>query len=145
MAPIRSVAVVFGLALLFGGIAAAGSGRPVAGRGVSGDPTTDHLAQILGRKTIILATDPAYPPFSFRVKGADRLAKTRCAANQFTGNQIAGYDADTSKLVARALGVEPCFLAPTWTEMVGGHWGDRWDLAIASISYFGHARFSRKS
>ncbi|HEY0416417.1 MAG TPA: transporter substrate-binding domain-containing protein [Gaiellaceae bacterium] len=46
---------------------------------------------------------------------------------------MAGYDADTSKLVAKALGVEPCFVTPTWSEMISGHWNDQWDLAIASI------------
>jgi ABC-type amino acid transport substrate-binding protein len=76
---------------------------------------------------------PPIGHFSYQVTGSKRLANTRCAENQFTGNQIAGYDADTSKLVARALGVEPCFVAPTWVSMVSGHWGDRWDIAIASI------------
>ena len=62
-----------------------------------------------------------------------RLAHTKCAANQLTGNQMAGYDADTSKLVAQGLGVEPCFVTPTWSEQISGHWGDRWDIAFASM------------
>ncbi len=49
-----------------------------------------------------------------------------------TANQIAGYDADVGKLVAKALGVEPCFVVPTWTEITGGNWGDRWDIAYGS-------------
>jgi polar amino acid transport system substrate-binding protein len=100
---------------------------------VAADPSTDKLAEVLARGSLILATDPAYPPQSYLVKGARRLATTRCAANQLTGNQLAGYDADTSKLVARALGVEPCFVTPTWSELISGHWGDRWDAAFASI------------
>ena len=105
----------------------AGAARPTA------DPATDKLAQVLARGTLILSTDPAYPPQSYRVKGAKRLADTKCAANQLTGNQMAGYDADTSKLVAQGLGVEPCFVTPTWSEQISGHWGDRWDIAFASI------------
>ena len=62
-----------------------------------------------------------------------RLAHTKCAANQLTGNQMAGYDVDTSKLVAQGLGVEPCFVTPTWSEQISGHWGDRWDIAFASM------------
>ena len=49
-----------------------------------------------------------------------------------TAPEIKGYDADTGKAVARRLGVEPCFVAPSWTEVTGGNWGDRWDLAYGS-------------
>lgn len=98
----------------------------------AGNAATDHLAAILARGTLVLSTDPGYPPQSFAVKSARRLANTKCAENQMTGNQIAGYDADTGKLVAQALGVEPCFVVPTWTEITGGNWGDRWDIAYGS-------------
>ena len=97
-----------------------------------GDPNTDKLAQVLARGTLILSTDPAYPPQSYAVKGATRLSDTKCAPNQMTANQIAGYDADIGKLVAKALGVEPCFVAPTWTEVTGGNWNDRWDVSWGS-------------
>jgi len=103
------------------------------------DPATDKLAQVKARGTLILFTDPAYPPQSFKVKGARRLAGTKCAANQLTAAEMAGYDADTGKLVARGLGVEPCFVTPSWTEVTGGNWGDRWDLAYGS----GAIEFSR--
>ena len=101
--------------------------------GSDGDPSSDKLAQVQARGTLIMSTDPAYPPQSYRVKGAKRLAQTKCAANQLTANQMAGYDADTSKLVAQGIGVEACFVAPTWSEMISGHWGDRWDMAIVSM------------
>jgi len=112
------------------GMATSRPARATAGRG---DPSTDKLAQILARGTLILSTDPAYAPQSYRVKGVARLAKTKCAANQLTGNQMAGYDVDTSKLVAQALGVEPCFVTPTWSEQISGHWGDRWDIGFVSM------------
>ncbi len=64
------------------------------------------------------------------VKGAKRLANTKCSVNQLTANQVTGYDVDTGKLVAKGLGVEPCFVTPTWTEITGGQWGDRWDLVL---------------
>jgi polar amino acid transport system substrate-binding protein len=98
----------------------------------AGDPSTDKLAQILARGTLILSTDPAYPPQSFTVKTAKRLGKTKCAANQLTANQMGGYDADTGKLVAQRLGVEPCFLDPTWSEIISGHWNERWDISFGS-------------
>ena len=53
-------------------------------------------------------------------------------ANQLTTPQVAGYDADTGELVAKALGVEPCFVTPSWTEITAGKWSDRWDIAFGS-------------
>ena len=29
--------------------------------------------------------------------------------------------------------VEACFVTPTWSEQISGHWNDRWDLTIASV------------
>jgi ABC-type amino acid transport substrate-binding protein len=133
-------------AVLFGFVLAVGSGcgddegntgadRAAAGGSKtqsSGDPSTDKLAQVRARGTLVLFTDPEYPPQSFKVKGAKRPADTKCAANELTAPQMAGYDADTGKLVAKSLGVEPCFVTPSWTEVTGGNWGDRWDLAYGS-------------
>jgi polar amino acid transport system substrate-binding protein len=98
----------------------------------AGDPVTDKLAQVLARGKLILYTDPEYPPQSFTVEGAERPADTKCAANEITGPEITGYDAETGKLVAKALGVEPCFVTPSWTEVTAGNWGDHWDLAYGS-------------
>ncbi len=122
-----TVAVVVAAAL-----ASSGSGRPSGLAASAGGPSTDKLAQVLARGTLNLSTDPAYYPQSYSVKGAKRLAHTKCAANEMTANQIAGYDADTGKLVAQRLGVEPCFVAPTWSEIVSGHWNDRWDISYGS-------------
>ncbi|HET6507505.1 MAG TPA: transporter substrate-binding domain-containing protein [Baekduia sp.] len=96
------------------------------------NPATDKLAQIAARGTLVLSTDPLYPPQSFAVKGSKRAASTKCAENQLTASQISGYDADTGKLVARRLGVEPCFVVPTWTQITAGNWADRWDIAYGS-------------
>src|SRR3954447_23959557 len=64
----------------------------------SGDASTDKLAQVLGRGTLILFTDPKYPPQSFAVEHAKRPASMKCAANELTAAEIAGYDADSGKL-----------------------------------------------
>jgi polar amino acid transport system substrate-binding protein len=97
-----------------------------------GDPATDKLAQVLARGTLVLSTDLKYPPQSFAVKRAQRPANSACAANQLTAPEVSGYDADTAKLVAKALGVEPCFVTPSWTEITAGNWSDRWDIAYGS-------------
>jgi polar amino acid transport system substrate-binding protein len=146
MWPTRVLLVVLACAIVLvagcgGGTEAepAGAAEPPAGDPAAddaatapGDPTSDKLAQVLARGTLILFTDPAYPPQSFAVEGAERPADTRCAANQLTAPEVSGYDAETGKLVAEELGVEACFVTPTWTEVTAGNWGDRWDLAFGS-------------
>ncbi|HEU0303920.1 MAG TPA: transporter substrate-binding domain-containing protein [Gaiellaceae bacterium] len=128
----RLAAAAAALVLLAAGCGSddADTGSPAAARGA--DPATDKLAQVKARGTLILFTDPAYPPQSVKVEGAERPASTKCAANEFTAAEMAGYDADTGQLVAKALGVEPCFVTPSWTEVTAGNWGDRWDLAYGS-------------
>jgi len=106
---------------------AAGTSAP------SADPAKDLLAHIRARGTLVLPTDPAYPPSSFAVKGAARSAGTRCEANQMTRAEMDGYDVAVGNLIADAIGVEPCYVVPTWAEMLAGHWGGRWDIAFASI------------
>jgi ABC-type amino acid transport substrate-binding protein len=98
----------------------------------AGDPNTDKLAHILDRGTLIVSLDPAYPPQSFLVEGAERAAPTRCSSEQLTAPEVDGYDSETAKLVAAELGVEPCWITPTWVEITGGNWGDRWDISWGS-------------
>ena len=136
---IRSVVVTVALATSLA--ACSGGGSPsvspsVGGAGTpttaAGNPSTDKLAQVLDRGTLVLSTDVAYPPQSFSVEGASRSSTTKCLPNQLTSPELAGYDVDVGKAVAAALGVEPCFVTPSWTEVTGGNWGDRWDVAWGS-------------
>jgi polar amino acid transport system substrate-binding protein len=127
------VATLLGIGLVAAGCSSGAKGATSAtASGGAGDPTKDLLAEIQARGTIVLSTDPLYPPQSFAVKGATRLADTKCAPNQMTAPEISGYDAETGVAVAKALGVEPCFVAPTWTEITAGNWGGRWDIAYGS-------------
>jgi polar amino acid transport system substrate-binding protein len=96
------------------------------------DPAKDKLAQVLARGTLVLSTDPDYAPQSFAVKGATRATSTKCAPNQMTAPEISGYDAETGKLVAAAMGVEPCFVTPPFDQIIAGNWGDHWDVAWGS-------------
>jgi polar amino acid transport system substrate-binding protein len=115
--------------LVIATVACSGSG---SGSSPSADPTKDKLAQVLFRGTLVLSTDPDYAPQSFAVKGATRAATTKCAPNQLTAPEISGYDAETGKLVAAAMGVEPCFVTPPFDQIIAGGWGDRWDVAWGS-------------
>lgn len=130
---IRTISVMAALVMIAAACSSSEETTSAAATSPAGDPNTDKLAQVQARGTLILPTDPAYPPGSFVVKGAERASETLCSENQLTGPEVDGYDVAVSKLVAEALGVEPCFVTPTWTEMIAGNWGDRWDLAFTSI------------
>jgi hypothetical protein len=94
------------------------SGR--TGPGSAADPD-DKLAIVTRRGTLLLPTDIAYPPASFAVKSAARRRDTECAENDLTGPEVDGYDVAVSKAVAAALGLEPCFVTPTFTEQLVGN------------------------
>lgn len=131
----RSAAALFAVVLVL--TVSCSSTEPAGTTGATSsgaDPNADKLAQVLARGTLVLSTDPLYPPQSYAVEGASRPADTRCDAEQLTGDEITGYDAETGKLVAEELGVEPCFVVPNWTEITSGNWGDRWDISFGSGS-----------
>ena len=134
------VAIVLGAMLLVLTAAACGGGddateEEAAGEATaSGDPSKDKLAQILARGTLIEYFEPDYAPQSMNVVDAKRPADTKCAANQLTAAEVTGYDNEITKLLAKKLGVEPCFVSPQWTEVTAGNWGDRWDIAYGSGS-----------
>jgi polar amino acid transport system substrate-binding protein len=98
----------------------------------AGDATTDKLAQVLARGTLLLSVDTEYPPQSYVVEGASRAADTKCALNQLTGPEVDGFDVAIGKAAASALGVEPCFVAVQWNTVIAGSWADRWDVAWGS-------------
>jgi polar amino acid transport system substrate-binding protein len=100
----------------------------------AGDPNTDKLAQIQARGTLVGYFEPDFYPQSFAVEDAERPADTGCADDQLTADEVTGYDVETTVLVADALGVEACFITPTWTEVTAGNWGDRLDIVYGSGS-----------
>jgi polar amino acid transport system substrate-binding protein len=135
----RLVTGVVFVVVMAGALSACGGGGSTeasldgsASAGATGNPATDKLAHVLQRGTLVLSTDPAYPPQSMRVEDAERAADTACQDSQLTGPEVTGYDAETGKAVAASLGLEPCFVTPDWAEIVSGTWGDRWDVAWGS-------------
>lgn len=95
----------------------------------------DLLAKIEKRGTLVIATDPGYPPQSELIPGATRSAKTKCAPTEHTAKEFRGFDVDTAVEIARRLGVEPCFVTPQWTQLTAGGWGDRWDISVGSMTF----------
>ena len=120
--------------VLAAGVLVACGGSDGSDGGASADPSKDKLAQILARGTLVEYFEPDYPPQSMNVEGATRPADTKCDDNQLTAAEVTGYDNEITKLLAKELGVEACFVSPTWTEVTGGNWGDRWDIAYGSGS-----------
>ncbi len=94
----------------------------------------DKLAEILTRGKLVIATDAAYPPNSELIPGASRTANTKCARNEYTADEFTGYNIAVAVKIARGLGVEPCFVTPTRTEIISGGWADRWDIHIGSLA-----------
>jgi len=94
----------------------------------------DYLSDILKRGTLVVSTDPAYPPQSELVENASRPAGTKCTADQHTANEFKGFDIDAAVEIAKRLGVEACFVTPDWTLITGGSWSDRWDISVGSMT-----------
>ena len=59
---------------------------------------------------------------------------TICARNEYTADEFTGYNIAVAEEIARRLGVEPCFVTPTRTEIISGSWADRWDIHIGSLA-----------
>jgi polar amino acid transport system substrate-binding protein len=126
----RSIVLGLMMAAMLAACSSGSSGGSAASP--TADPTKDKLAQVQARGTLVLYTDPAYPPQSMKIDGATRAPNTKCAPNQLTGPEMDGYDVATGKLVAAKLGVEPCFVVVPFDEVIAGGWGDRFDVAWGS-------------
>lgn len=97
-------------------------------------PPDDLLAKITARGTLVVATDPAYPPQSELIPGAARAADTKCASNEYTADELTGFDVEAAVEIAQRLKVEPCFVTPPWTQLTAGNWDDRWDISVGSMA-----------
>jgi polar amino acid transport system substrate-binding protein len=97
-------------------------------------PADDKLAQIKARGTLIVSTDPAYPPQSALKAEPKRTEGSKCAADQKTVGELEGFDIDVAVAIAKGLGVEACFVTPDWTLITAGGWSDRWDISVGSMT-----------
>lgn len=101
-------------------------------------PVTDlpqsKLDIILARGKLVIWSDPNYPPSSSLDETQPRPADTRCTPAEYVAAQFSGYDADLAKEIAGRLGVEACFVTPSWMEMIAGGWEDHWDIAFGSLA-----------
>lgn len=94
----------------------------------------DLLAEIKARGTLRISTDVNYAPQSAAVDGAKRADGTQCGADELTANQVEGFDIDAAKEIAKRLGIEACFVTPSWDLITAGSWGGRWDVSVGSMT-----------
>ncbi len=67
---------------------------------------------------IVIATDPAYPPYS----------------SLDASGEYVGFDSDTARETAKRLGVDVEWATPDWAAITAGSWGGRWDLSVGSMT-----------
>ena len=94
----------------------------------------DLLASVLKRGTLVVSSDPAYPPQSALKANPQRSAGTKCTADQKTTGELEGFDIDVAVAIAKGLGVEVCFVTPDWNLITAGNWAGRWDISVGSMT-----------
>lgn len=99
--------------------APAGSGGATGGTVCESGEVDGHLAEVCDAGTIVVSTDPAYPPQSF--------------LNEETG-EYEGFDIDVAQEIADRLGVELELTDPTFDAVVAGNWAGRWDMSVGSVT-----------
>lgn len=90
-------------------LVACGSGASLAG---------EVLDRVLERKTMLVALDAEYPPFSF------------VNAN----NEMDGFDIAVATEFGKRLGVAVEIVTPGWDVITAGRWAGRWDICIGSMT-----------
>ncbi|NIR32499.1 MAG: transporter substrate-binding domain-containing protein [Gammaproteobacteria bacterium] len=78
----------------------------------------ETLDRVMRSNTLVLASDPAYPPQSFLDEN----------------NEWAGFDIDVAREIANRLGVELEIVTPAWEIITAGRWGGRWDVSVGSMT-----------
>jgi polar amino acid transport system substrate-binding protein len=131
---VKKLFVALSLLLLFSLILTACGGTTQKSTTEETVAPMDKLSEIQKRGTLVVSSDPAYPPQSQLVEGAQRPTNTKCTSDQQTSTELQGFDIDVAKELATRLGVEVCFTTPDWTLITGGNWADRWDVSVGSMT-----------
>ena len=87
--------------------------------GACAGETADLLAEVCEEGTLTVSTDPAYPPQS--------------SLDEQTG-EYEGFDIDVATEIAKRLGVDVAWEAPTWDVITAGSWNGRWDTTVGSMT-----------
>ncbi len=101
--------------------------------GIFSASKSGNLERILNNGKLVISTDPSYPPQSEKVEGEIRPQNTKCSPTEFSANQFTGFDVDLAVEIAKRMGLEACFVTPTWEQVTAGSWSDRWDINAGSM------------
>ena len=93
--------------------------RGPSSEGACAGETADLLAEVCEEGVLTVSTDPAYPPQS--------------KLNEQTG-EYEGFDIDVATEIAKRLGVDVAWEAPTWDVITAGSWNGRWDTTVGSMT-----------
>lgn len=93
--------------------------RGPSSEGACADNPTDLLAEVCEEGVLTVSTDPAYPPQS--------------SLNEQTG-EYEGFDIDVATEIAKRLGVDVAWEAPSWDVITAGSWNGRWDTTVGSMT-----------
>lgn len=77
------------------------------------------LDRVKARGVLTGAVSDGFPPVGF--------------LDPKTGD-LAGFDVDVTRAIAGALGVKAVLVTPSWEVTVSGHWADRFDIAVGSMT-----------
>ena len=102
-----------------GGDTGGATGQTAGSTGETAAGGDDLLAKIQSEGVIRVSTDPAYPPQS--------------VLNEETG-EYEGFDIDVATEIASRLGVDIEWETPAWDLITAGHWNDRWDMSVGSMT-----------
>jgi polar amino acid transport system substrate-binding protein len=81
------------------------------------DPSS-LLGKVLAKGTIVMSTDPQYPPQS----------------SLKSDGTYEGFDIDVGSEIAKRLGVKITFQTPDWNIITAGSWSGRWDFSVGSMT-----------
>src|SRR5262245_24940651 len=81
---------------------------------LSGGWAGEAKDRITATAKLVVATDSAWPPFSWR------------DAN----GTWAGFDVDVATEIAKRISVKAEFAGPPWEEQTAGHWNGKWDACV---------------
>lgn len=76
------------------------------------------LDQIKAKGVIRVATDPAWPPYSWKDDNGGWH----------------GFDTSVAEEIAKRIGVKVEFVMPQWDVITAGDWKGAWDLSVGSMS-----------
>lgn len=76
------------------------------------------LDRIRAKGVIVVATDPVWPPFSWR------------NAN----GRFEGFDIEVAEEIARRINVAPEYVTPEWSTLTAGGWSGQWDISVGSMT-----------